>query len=51
MMVIGIIIPTITGYIADLIGIRSTFLVLILPVLIALVLLKRYVAPIDVPRD
>jgi len=51
MMVIGIIIPTITGYIADLIGIRSTFLVLIPPVLIALVLLKRYVAPIDVPRD
>lgn len=51
MMVIGIVTPTITGYIADLIGIRPTFFVLIPPVLIALVLLRKYVTPIDIPRD
>ena len=51
MMVIGIVTPTVTGYIADLIGIRPTSFVLIPPVLIALVLLRKYVTPIDIPRD
>ncbi|WP_256359255.1 hypothetical protein [Vulcanisaeta sp. JCM 14467] len=43
--------PTITGYIADLIGIRNTFIVLIPPVIIALILLRRYVRAVDKPRD
>ena len=49
MMLIGIVTPTVTGYIADLIGIRSTFIVLILPVVITLILLRRYVKAVDKP--
>ena len=51
MMLIGIVTPTITGYIADLIGIRDTFIVLIPPVIITLILLRRYVKAVDKPRD
>ncbi|WP_048056863.1 MFS transporter [Vulcanisaeta moutnovskia] len=51
MMLIGIITPTITGYIADLIGIRNTFIVLIPPVIVALVLLRRYVKSVDKPHE
>ncbi len=51
MMLIGIITPTITGYIADLIGIRSTFIVLIPPVLIALAFLRKYVKSVDKPQS
>ena len=49
MMLIGIVTPTVTGYIADLIGIRSTFTVLILPVVITLIFLRRYVKAVDRP--
>ncbi len=49
MMLIGIATPTVTGYVADLIGIRNTFIVLILPVIIALILLRRYVGSVDKP--
>ncbi|WP_243679904.1 MFS transporter [Vulcanisaeta souniana] len=51
MMLIGIVTPTITGYVADLIGIRNTFIVLIPPVIIALVLLRKYVRSVDIPRE
>ncbi|ADN51811.1 MFS transporter [Vulcanisaeta distributa] len=51
MMLIGIVTPTITGYVADLIGIRDTFIVLIPPVIIALVLLRKYVRSVDIPRE
>lgn len=51
MMLIGIVTPTITGYIADLIGIRSTFIVLIPPVLVALFFLRKYVKSVDRPRE
>ena len=51
MMLIGIVTPTITGYVADLIGIRDTFIVLIPPVVVALILLRRYVRSVDRPRD
>ncbi len=51
MMLIGIVTPTITGYIADLIGIRNTFIVLIPPVIIALIFLRRYVKSVDKPHD
>ncbi|ABW01444.1 MFS transporter [Caldivirga maquilingensis] len=49
MMLIGIVTPTITGYVADLIGIRNTFIVLILPVIIILLFLRRYVNAVDKP--
>ncbi len=51
MMLIGIVTPTITGYVADLIGIRNTFIVLIPPVIIALVFLRRYVKSVDKPHE
>lgn len=49
MMLIGIFTPMVTGYIADLIGIRNTFIVLILPVITALVFLRKYVKTVDKP--
>nr|KJR72661.1 MAG: multidrug transporter [Vulcanisaeta sp. AZ3] len=51
MMLIGIVTPTVTGYLADLIGIRNTFIVLAPPIILILLLMRRYVVAVDRPRD
>jgi len=47
MMVIGIIVPSVAGYIADLVGIKDMFGLLIPVVLVLLAFLRRYVKYVD----
>lgn len=50
MMLIGIVTPGIMGYVADSVGLRNSFAVLIPPVLILLYVLSRFVTPVDKPK-
>lgn len=47
MMIIGIIVPSVAGYIADLVGIKDMFGLLIPVVLVLLAFLRRYVKYVD----
>ncbi|WP_016732381.1 MFS transporter [Saccharolobus islandicus] len=47
MMIIGIVVPSVTGYIADIVGLRNMFGLLIPVVLVLMLFLSRYVKYVD----